>query len=321
MIIPTNRRMSTREMYGKEIARIGALDERVVVLSADVMRSTRAIDFYEKFPERFYNIGIAEQDMMGIAAGMALEGALPYATGFSAFVSMRSCEQVRTDICYGNLPVRIVATHSGLSSKCGPTHCSQEDIAIMRSFVNMTVICPSDPGQIGKVLDASLTYPGPIYIRVGRDLEGVIYEAPYQYEIGKAIIAHEGSDAAVITTGAVLGYAYHAAKQLEQEGIHVRVVDMHTVKPIDREAIINAAKTGIIVTAEDHNTTGGLGSAVADVLTEEGLSVKFKKLGIPDVWGALGKPSDLYHKYGYDTDGILSALRNMLQIGTRRKKI
>jgi transketolase len=306
------KKFSMKEMYSEGIARIGGISNRVVVLTADVMRSSGAIGFYNKYPDRFYNIGIAEQNMMSIAAGMALEGKLPYPTTFAAFASMRACEQIRTDICYPNLPVRIVATHSGLSSKCGPTHCSQEDIAILRSFVGMTVICPSDPNQIGKVLDASLDYPGPIYIRIGRDAEENIYELDYEYKIGKAIIANPGNDAAIISTGTMLGYAYHAAKQLEASNISVRVVDMHTVKPIDRNAVIDAARTGTIVTVEDHNITGGLGSAIADILAEEGICVRFKKLGIQDVWSAIGMPHQLHHKYGYDTDGIIQAIRQLL---------
>jgi transketolase len=285
---------------------------QIVVLTSDLMRANKTGEFREKYPERFFNTGIAEQDMMGIAAGMALEGMMPFVSTFSTFSSMRACEQVRSDICYPNLPVRIVATHSGLSSGMGPTHYSQEDIAIVRSFINMTVIVPGDPNQITKAVEASLDYPGPIYIRIGRGMEPLVYESDYKYTIGKAIETVPGKDAAVIACGAVLSYAVEAAKQLSEQGISVRVLDMHTVKPIDRQAVIDAAKTGVLVTAEDHNITGGLGTAVSEVLAEEGISCKFKKLGIPNVYAAVGTPEELYAKYGYTQDGIIKTLKSLL---------
>jgi transketolase len=307
------RMMSSRDAYGTELARIGERNEKIVVLTADCMRSNKTGDFREKCPDRFYNTGIAEANMMGIAAGMALEGMIPFVSTFAAFASMRACEQLRTDICYPNLPVRIVATHSGLTSGCGPTHYAQEDLAITRSMINLTVICPGDPNQIGKILDASMTHDGPIYIRIGRGAEQVVYENDYEYRIGKAIVAKEGGDAAIIATGVALGFAYEAAKRLELEGTDVRVIDMHTVKPIDREAVVDSAKTGVVITVEDHNTNGGLGSAVADVLAEEGIGCRFRKLGIPEEYAAVGLLDDLYNKYGYNADGIHRTVKNIFR--------
>lgn len=304
--------VSPRDRFGEELLRIGKEHKNVVVLSADLTRSMKTGQFLEAIPERYINAGIAEADMMGMAAGLALEGFMPFASTFAQFAAMRDCEQVRTDICYPNLPVRIVATHAGLSTGCGPTHYSQEDFAIMRSMINMTVICPGDPNQVEKVLRASLTHPGPIYIRLGREAMQTIYEKDYDFVIGKALVPHEGKDAAIIATGIGVSMAYEAAVTLEKEGMDIKVLDMHTIKPIDKDAIIDAANTGAIVTVEDHNISGGLGSSVAEVLGEAGMRIKFKKLGIPDVWGMNGSPDDLYALYGFDANGIKSAVRGLL---------
>ena len=305
-------KISAREVYGKKLVEAGKKDKRVVVLTADLMRSNKSIAFFEEFPERFFNVGIAEQDMMGIAAGLALEGMLPFVSTYSTFASMRACEQVRTDICYSNLPVKIIATHSGLTSQGGPTHFGQEDIAIMRSFANMTVIVPGDPNQIGKVIDATLEMNSPVYIRIGRGGEPVVYKEEYNYEIGKSITINEGKDLTVIACGPIVYYSVLAAEKLSEEGLSVRVIDMHTIKPIDKEAIIKAAsETGAIITAEDHSIIGGLGTAVGEVIADKNLNVKFKRLGIPDVFATLGTPEELYHKYSYDTDGIIKAIKEI----------
>jgi transketolase len=306
-------KMSAREVYGRKMAEIGKTDDRIVVLTADLMRSNRSGDFKKTHPDRFFNTGIAEQNMMGIAAGLALEGKIPFVSTMATFATMRACEQVRTDICYPNLSVRIVGTHGGLTTGAGPTHYGQEDMAIMRSLPNMTVIAPGDPNQIGKVIEASIDWEGPMYIRIGRGGEPVIYKEDYKYEIGKSITIKDGKDVTLIATGAILYYAIAAAEKLSKDGIQARVIDMHTIKPIDREAIIKAAKeTGIIVTGEDHNITGGLGTAVAEILAEEGISCKFKRVGIPNVFGVFGTPEELYNKYGYDADGIYSVVKGLM---------
>lgn len=307
-------KISAREVYGKKLAEIGSADDRIVVLTADLMRSNKTIDFMKAHPERFFNTGIAEQNMMGIAAGLALEGKIPFVSTMATFATMRACEQVRTDICYPKLKVRIVATHGGLTTGAGPTHYGQEDMAIMRSLPNMTVIAPGDPNQIGKVIEASINWEGPMYIRIGRGGEPVVYKEDYTYQIGKSITVKEGKDITLIATGAIVFHALAAAEKLAKDGIQARVIDMHTIKPIDREAIIKAAKeTGAIVTGEDHNIIGGLGTAVAEVLAEERISCKFKRLGIPDVFGVYGEPDDLYHKYGYDSEGIYSSAKSLLR--------
>ena len=307
-------KMSAREVYGKKLAEIGKTNDRIVVLTADLMRSNKSIDFLKVHPERFFNTGIAEQNMMGIAAGLALEGKMPFVSTMATFASMRACEQMRTDICYNNLPVRIVATHGGLTTGAGPTHYGQEDMAIVRSMPNIAVIAPSDPNQIGKVVEASIDWEGPLYIRIGRGGEPVVYQEEYNYEIGKSIMIHDGEDVTLIATGCMLYHAISAAEKLSKDGINARIIDMHTVKPLDREVVVKAAKdTGGIVTSEDHTIYGGLGSAVAEVLAEEGLSCKFKRLGIPDLFAGYGEPEDLYRQYGYDAEGIYKTAKDLVQ--------
>ena len=306
-------KMSAREVYGKKLAEIGKSNDRIVVLTADLMRTNKTSDFFKVCPERFFNTGVAEQNMMGIAAGLALEGKMPFVSTMATFATMRACEQVRTDICYPNLPVRIVATHGGLTTGAGPTHYGQEDMAIARSMPNMTVIAPGDPNQIGKVIEASLDWKGPMYIRIGRGGEPLVYHEEYKYEIGKSITVKQGKDVTIIATGAILFYAIAAGERLSKDGIEARVIDMHTIKPIDREVVVKAVKeTGVIVTGEDHNIIGGLGTAVAEVIASEGVCGKFRRLGIPDVFGVIGSPEELYHKYGYDADGIYSTVKTML---------
>ena len=304
------KELTAREVYGKELANIGEMNKDVVVMTADLSKSNKVGEFGDKFPDRFFNMGIAEQNMMTVAAGMAHMGKIPFVSTFAAFASMRACEQVRTDIAYANLNVRIVATHSGVTAAGGSTHNALEDLAIMRSFPNMTVIAPGDPAQVGKALHASLDHDGPIYIRIGRGMEPVVYDnQDYEYEIGKAITVREGYDATIIGTGITVHSAVQASKRLENQGYKVRVLDMHTIKPIDVEAIKKAIdETGVILTAEEHNVIGGLGSAVGEVIAEYGKPVKFKRVGIQDEFIVLGPPSDLHKKYGLDEEGVYNAL-------------
>ncbi len=305
--------MTAREVYGRVLAELGRENKDIVVLTADTMRSNRTGDFREVCPDRFFNFGIAEQNMTTAAAGMALMGKIPFVTTFAVFSSMRACEQVRTDIAYPNLKVRIVATHSGLTSGGGTTHNCLEDLAIMRSMANITVIAPGDPNQIGMAVRASVDYPGPVYMRIGRGMEPVVYNEDYEYAIGKAVTAKDGSDATIIACGICVFYAMAAAAKLAEEGVSIRVLDMHTIKPLDVDAVLKAAKdTGVIVTAEEHNIMGGLGGAVAETILEAGIPVKFKRLGVPDLYAANGEPEVLHAKYGFDTEGIYQQLKKML---------
>lgn len=305
--------MTAREVYGNALVELGRQRNDVVVLTADLMRSNKTGAFRSAFPARFFNVGISEQDMVGMAAGMALRGKVPFVSTFAAFASMRACEQVRTDVAYQNLNVNIVATHGGVTSTGGTTHYALEDLAIMRAIANMTVIVPGDPNQVGRAVRAVVERDGPSYIRIGRGMEPVVYENDdYEYQIGKAVTVKDGSDVTVIACGICVFNALAAARELATQGISVRVIDMHTIKPLDSEVVLKAAReTGAILTAEEHSVVGGLGSAVADVLAEAGLGIRFRKLGFPDAFAAYGPPEELYAKHGIDPAGIARQIKNI----------
>lgn len=299
-----------REEIGGYMKELGKRDSRVVVVNADLMKSSRNRSFVEQFPDRSFNLGIAEQNMVSFAAGLAHEGFIPYAFSMVPFLSMRACEQCRTDVAYGNLSVRLMATYAGVSGGVsGATHWGIEDCGIMRSIPNMVVLEPSDIVQAKRMMDATLAYEGPIYIRMGIEPVAKIYNETYVYHFGKASVPKGGEDGAYICSGVTVQYALEASEWINAHyGLHIQVVDMHTLKPIDRNAVIRAAETGYIVAAQDHNVEGGLGNAVAEVIAEEGISVKFKNTGIPDVFETMAHASFLYHKFGYDTEGLIKQM-------------
>ena len=308
--------MTQAEIYGQVLAELGEKNPKIVGLSADLSKSTKIVRFENKFPDRFYNVGIAEQNLFGIAAGLAKAGLTPFASTFAVFASMRAAEQVRTDICYQNLNVKIIATHAGVAfGQAGTTHHCTEDIAIMRSFANMTVIAPADGVETANAIRACVDRPGPVYIRIGRGFEPKFYDDEnYGFEIGKAVQLTEGTDITIICCGICVLHAVEAAKMLrESDGLSVRVLNMHTIKPIDRDAILKAVEeTRRIVTFEEHNTLGGLGSAVADVIAESGKGCAFNKVGIPDIYSEVGYPEDLYAYYKLDANGILDQVRELM---------
>ncbi len=307
-------KLTQAETYGKTLIQLARDNPNIVVVSADLAKSTKVAEFAEEFPDRFFNFGVAEQNLLGAAAGLALSGKIVFASTFGVFASMRAGEQLRTDIAYTNLNVRIVATHSGLSfGQAGTTHHCTEDIAITRSMANMTVIVPADSIETSKVIQASIAHQGPIYIRIGRGFEPPVYlDENYDYKIGKAVTMREGSDITVIACGIAVQAAYEAAEEAEEEGVSVRLINMHTVKPIDREAIESAcAETKHIITAEEHNIMGGLGGAVAEVMAELGAGIKLTRLGLCDCYSVVGYPEELYGRYCLDTDGILNAILEM----------
>jgi transketolase len=317
--------LTQAQIFGRVLMDLGAQHPEIVALSADLAKSTKVGDFFAKFPERSFNFGIAEQNMIGAAAGLALAGFKPYAATFGCFASMRACEQVRTDLCYPKLNVKIIGTHAGLSmGNGGTTHHATEDIGIFRTFANMTVMVPADGLETAKVISASIDHDGPMYIRVGRGFEPPAYESlDYDFKIGKAIEMRPGGDATVIACGVCVLQAMEAAEDFaEDDGPDIRVINMHTVKPIDKEAVIKAAEeTGVIVTAEEHNIIGGLGSAVAEILAEAGLagSVKFKRVGIPDVFSVIGYPEDLYAHYKIDQAGIYDSLCDLMGLEKKER--
>lgn len=306
--------MSVRDIAGNTLTELGDLNERCVVVNADLAKSSRTQGFIERYPNRSFNVGISEQSMVSFAAGLAAEGYIPYVCSFGPFISLRACEQVRTDVCYNGLPVRFLANNAGYSAGVmGATHCSLEDSAIMCSLGNMAVVEPGDPFQVAKILKASLTWDGPLYIRLGRESQATIYQDNYEYEIGKAIIAREGGDGAFICSGICVHMAIEAAERLHQDtGANIQVVDMHTIKPLDRQAVLNAAKTGRLVAAQDHNIIGGLGYQVAAVLEEAGITCKFKMLGCPDHFVPIATTEYLYKTNGYDSDGLYSNMKRLL---------
>lgn len=303
------------QVFGQTIVELGKKDPSIVCLTADLAKSTKIGTFFQAFPERSFNIGIAEQNMVSVAAGMALAGKKPYLATFACFASMRACEQVRTDLCYPNLNVKVIGTHSGLSmGNGGTTHHATEDIGIMRTFANMMVTVPADGIETAKMIEASAEHEGPMYMRIGRGFEPPAYSSlDYDFKFGKAITMREGGDITVIGCGVCVLAAMDAADEFaDSDGPAVRVINMHTIKPLDKEAILKAAEeTGMIITAEEHNIYGGLGSAVAEVIAESGIPCKFKRLGIPDAFSVIGYPEDLYSHYKIDHDGIYEAICEM----------
>ncbi|MEA4966409.1 MAG: transketolase family protein [Oscillospiraceae bacterium] len=308
--------MSSREIYGRTLAELGKRNEKIVGLTADLAKTTAIVHFAKAFPDRFYNVGIAEQNMFGMAAGLAKAGLIPFASTMAIFACMRAGEQIRTDIAYQNLPVKIIATHAGISfGHAGTTHHCTEDFAIMRAIPNMTVICPADGIETSKAVQACADTPGPVYIRIGRGFEPPCYESEsYAYEIGKAITMRDGTDLTIICCGIAVLQAMNAAKTLQEaDGLSVRVINMHTIKPLDRDVILKAvAETRRILTVEEHNVLGGLGDAVASVIAESGKGCVFKKHGLQDTFATIGYAEDLYSYYGLDANGIVDKVREMM---------
>ncbi len=308
--------MTQAEIYGHVLCELGEENPDIVGLSADLAKSTKIGLFGDRFPGRFFNVGIAEQNMFGVAAGLAKAGFLPFVSTMAAFTSMRACEQVRTDICYQNLDCKIIATHGGISfGTAGSTHNATEDLAIMRAMPNMTVIVPADGIETANAVRACVNHPGPVYIRVGRGFEPTYYETEdYGFEIGKAVELTPGTDITIIACGVTVLQAAEAARVLkEEDGLSVRVINLHTIKPLDEAAILRAVtETRRIITFEDHSVIGGLGTAVADVIAASGKGCAFEKVGIPDEFSLVGYPEDLYAHYKLDTNGIIDRVRAVM---------
>ena len=308
--------MTQAEIYGEVLTRMGLENDKIVALTADLARSTKIGKFEEKIPERFFNFGIAEANMFAVASGMAETGLIPVVSTFAVFTALRGGEFVRTDLCYQNRNVKIIATHSGTTfGQAGTTHHCTEDLAVMRSFANMTVIAPGDAFETARAVQAALEMDGPVYIRIGRGFEPPLHESlDFDYEIGKAIKLRDGHDVTIIACGVAVVHAVEAADRAKDQGISVRVLDMHTIKPLDEEAVREAIMdTRRIVTAEDHNVMGGLGSAVAEVIASSGKGCAFKRLGLQDEYSIVGYPEDLMHRYKIDADGMLEAIGELLK--------
>lgn len=300
---------ATRDSYGEALIELGDKYKNVVVLDADLATATKTIGFKNKFPERFFDVGIAEQNMMGMAAGLALGGKIPFASTFAIFASGRAYDQVRNSICYSNLNVKIAATHAGITvGEDGASHQALEDIALMRAIPNLIVLSPSDDRETKWAVEEAINHDGPVYIRLSRPKTEEIYSNEMNFEIGKAIQHGDGTEATIIATGVTVAESLKAKKELEEKGINVRVLDIHTIKPIDKEAIIRAAKeTKKIITVEDHNIIGGLGSSVCEVLSEE-YPTKVIRMGIKDEFGQSGKWDELMKYYGITSENIVKTV-------------
>ena len=304
------KKIATRDSYGKALVELGKEYDNLVVLDADLAGATKTGTFKAAFPDRFFDCGIAESDMMGVAAGLSTMGLVPFASSFAMFAAGRAYEQVRNSIGYPHLNVKIAASHAGISvGEDGATHQCCEDIALMRTIPGMTVLVPADDVEARKMVRYAYEMEGPVYIRLGRSATPVFHEEDYEFRPGKGEILREGTDAAIVACGIMVPEALDAADALASEGIHVRVINMGTVKPIDREILVEAAKDcGKIITVEEHNIIGGLGEAVCAVLAEE-CPVPVKRIGVNDEFGHSGPAAALLKEFGLSADSIAAAVR------------
>ncbi|MBN2360896.1 MAG: transketolase family protein [Deltaproteobacteria bacterium] len=308
--------MTQTEIYGRVLCELAEQEPLLIGMTGDLSKSTKIGIFEEKYPQRFINVGIAEQNLMGVAAGLAKAGMRPVVSTMSIFASMRAGEQLRTDICYQNLDVKIIATHGGVSfGHAGTTHHATEDLSITRALANLTVIVPADGIETANALRAAMKIRGPVYIRLGRGFEPTHYQSEdYGFEIGKAVPISDGTDLTIICCGIAVYHAAEAARVLkESDGLSVRVLNVHTIKPIDEDAILRAVReTRRILTVEEHNVIGGLGTAVADVIAASGKGCAFTKVGLPDCFSEIGYPEDLYAYYKLDANGIIEKVRELM---------
>ena len=305
------KKIATRESYGNALVEVGKEHEDLIVLDADLAGATKTGIFKKAFPERHWDVGIAEANMMGVAAGLSLVGKIPVASSFAMFATGRAYEQIRNSIGYPHLNVKIGASHAGITvGEDGASHQCNEDIALMRSIPGMVVMNPSDAVEAAECVRAAIEYVGPVYMRFGRSAVPVINDNPdYKFEIGKGIVLREGKDVTIVATGLEVSESLAAAEKLAADGIDAKVINIHTIKPIDEELIVAAAKeTGKVVTVEEHSVIGGLGSAVCDVLSEK-LPTPVLKIGVMDTFGESGPAVELIKKYGLDADSICEKVK------------
>ena len=305
-----DNKIATRESFGKALVELGKENENVVVLTADLAGATKTSLFEKEFPDRFINVGIAEQNMIGISAGLATTGKIPFASTFAMFAAGRAYDQIRNSVAYPKLNVKICGTHAGVTvGEDGATHQMLEDLSLMRSIPNMTVLCTSDDVQTRWAIKEMAKIDGPVYIRLARVATQVIYDENQKFEIGKMIQIGDGTDATVFATGVEVAEALKAKEELEKENIKIRVVDVHTIKPIDREMIIKCAKeTKKLITIEDHSIIGGLGTAVCEVLSEE-CPTKVVRMGMQDKFGKSGKADQLLKYFKLDSQAIIEEIK------------
>lgn len=313
--------IATRDAYGKALAKLGNERKDIVVLDADLSQSTKTVNFAQVCRRNFINVGIAEQNLMGMAAGIATTGKIPFASTFAMFATGRAFEIIRNSIAYPKLNVKIVATHAGITvGEDGGSHQSIEDISLMRSVPNMVVIVPADGVETEKVIASVVEYQGPVYVRLGRLAVPEILDESYDFQIGKHSVLKQGSDVTIVACGIMVSRALEAAAQLEKSGIVAEVINASTIKPFDQETLLKSVKkTGCVVTAEEHSIIGGLGSSVAEILGEE-LPTPVKMIGIRDVFGESGSPDALLEKHNLTSHAIIGAVRDILGRKSKEEK-
>ena len=311
-----SKKIATREAYGKALARLANTNENIVVLDADLSKSTKTSEFKDVCPERFFNMGIAEANMVSVAAGLATCGKVPFVSTFAMFAAGRAFEQIRNSICYPRLNVKVCATHAGITvGEDGASHQTVEDLALMRAIPNMVVISPSDAVETKAVIEAIAEYNGPCYVRLGRSPVNVVNdESTYKFELGKGVLLNEGTDLTIVATGIMVDVALEAKEILASQGISARVINIHTLKPIDSDILVKAAKeTGAIVTVEEHSVIGGLGSAVSEVLGGV-CPVPVVKVGVNDQFGQSGKPDELLEYYGLTATNVVEKAKKAIEL-------
>ncbi len=306
-----------RDAYGETLVKLGGKHRNIVVLDADLSKSTKTILFAKKYPERFFEMGIAEANMISVAAGLASCGKIPFASTFAVFATGRVYDQIRIDVAYSKANVKIFATHGGISvGKDGASHQMIEDLTLMRVLPNMTVLAPSDATQTRRLVELMATTEGPMYARIGRANAPLLYkkEDIKDIQIGKGFIVRDGSDISIIACGTMVDQAVDAAEKLSANKISVRVVDMHTIKPLDKRLVLKCARdTNAIVTAEEHSVIGGLGGAVSEILAESKVAVPFKRIGVQDIFCESGEPDELFEKYGLSASHIVKTAKKLMK--------
>lgn len=307
------KKIATRESYGNALKELGAVNDKIVVLDADLANATKTGTFQKAFPDRFYDCGIAEGNMIGVAAGLSTTGLIPFASSFAMFAAGRAYEQIRNSVGYPHLNVKIGATHGGISvGEDGASHQCLEDLALMRAIPGMVVMCPSDDVEAKACVKAAAEYVGPVYMRFGRSAVPVINPEDYKFEIGKGHILKEGKDVTIIANGICVAASLEAAEMLAKDGIDAEVINICTIKPLDEDLVVaSAKKTGKVVTAEEHSIIGGLGGAVAECLSEK-CPTKMYRIGIHDRFGESGSANELIHKYKLDAEGIYTQVKEFL---------
>lgn len=307
-------RMATREAYGKALAELAQENENIVVLDADLSKSTKTADFAKVAPQRFYNAGIAEANMVDVAAGLSTCGKVPFVSTFAIFAAGRAFEQIRNSVCYPRLNVKIAATHAGVTvGEDGGSHQAIEDIALMRSLPNMTVLCPSDWVNAKWAVKAAAAYEGPVYIRLGRLAAAQLYQEDQEFRWGKAQLLLPGSDIVLFACGMMVQEALQAAQLLAAEGVRAAVADIHTIKPLDREFVLDQIEhCGAALSVEEHNIINGLGSAIAEVIAESGVAAPFLRVGLKDTFGQSGSPAALLKYYGLNAEAVANQAKAVL---------